>query len=130
MRRFIKKPQVNNSVKEKTNNGKIEVPISRKENSIIERCVSLDGDKAITEVQLLQTFDNYSLVKCVLKTGRTHQIRVHMAYIGHPLISDTLYGNGKSDLIDRQALHSYQISFLHPVTLEKMIFVSEPNFIK
>lgn len=93
----------------------IYAPIARKENSIIERCVSQDGDRAITEVQLLQTFNNYSLVKCNLKTGRTHQIRVHMSYIGHPILGDDLYGK-RSELINRQALHAYMISFIHPIT--------------
>jgi len=110
--------------------GTINAPIARKPGSIIERCVTNNGQTAVTDYEVIKTFDNYSLVKCVLKTGRTHQIRVHMAYIGHPLVGDTLYGNGKSDLIDRQALHSYKISFLNPVTLKKMFFVSEPNFIK
>ena len=110
--------------------GTINAPIARKPGSIIERCVSENGQIAITDYEVIKLFDDYSLVKCVLKTGRTHQIRVHMAYIGHPLVGDTLYGNGKSDLVDRQALHSCKISFLHPVTLEKMIFVSEPDFIK
>ena len=110
--------------------GIIDAPISRKQGSIIERCVDDNGQTAITYYEVIKTFDNYSLVKCVLKTGRTHQIRVHMAHIGHPLVGDTLYGNGKSNLIDRQALHSYKISFIHPVTLKEMIFTSEPNFIK
>ena len=109
--------------------GTINAPIARKQGSIIERCVSDNGQTAITDYEVIKTFDNYSLVKCVLKTGRTHQIRVHMAYFGHPLVSDTLYGNGKSNLIERQALHSYKIRFLHPITLEEMIFVSKPDFI-
>lgn len=92
----------------------IDAPIARKENSIIERCVSNDGDKSITEVQLLQTFDNYSLIKCNLKTGRTHQIRVHLSYIGHSILGDDLYGQ-KTNLIDRQALHAYKVSFIHPL---------------
>ena len=110
--------------------GTIDAPIARKQGSIIERCVSDNGKTAITDYEVIKSFDYYSLVKCILKTGRTHQIRVHMAYIKHPLIGDTLYGTGLSDLIDRQALHSYKISFLHPVSLDEMIFVSEPDFIK
>lgn len=109
--------------------GTINAPIARKEGSIIERCVDINGKYAITDYEVIKAYDNYSLVKCILKTGRTHQIRVHMAYIGHPLLGDTLYGNGKSDLINRQALHSYRISFLHPVTLEEMFFISKPDFI-
>ena len=102
----------------------IDAPIARKENSIIERCVSKDGDTAITEVKLLKIFDNYSLVKCNLKTGRTHQIRVHLMHIGHPILGDNLYGK-KSELIDRQALHAYKISFIHPIT--KRILKIETN---
>lgn len=105
--------------------GTINAPIARKQGSIIERCVNPNGQIAITDYEVLKTYDNYSLVKCYLKTGRTHQIRVHLAYIGHPLIGDTLYGNGKSYLIDRQALHSYKISFLHPVSLELLCFESK-----
>lgn len=101
--------------------GIIDLPISRKFGSIIERCVSPDGQKSITKFTVLKEFDNYSLVKCILKTGRTHQIRVHFSYIGHPLLGDTLYGNS-SDLIARQALHSYRISFIHPVTKHFLSF--------
>lgn len=93
----------------------INAPIARKENSIIERCISTNGDSAITIIELLQTFDNYSLIKCSLKTGRTHQIRVHTSHIGHHILGDDLYGK-KSNLINRQALHSYKVSFIHPVS--------------
>ena len=101
--------------------GIIDLPISRKPGSIIERCVSPDGQKSITKFTVLKEFDNYSLVKCILKTGRTHQIRVHFSYIGHPLLGDTLYGHS-SNLINRQALHSYRISFIHPVTKHVLSF--------
>ena len=99
--------------------GTINLPIGRKTNSIIERCISIDGQEAITNYEVLKEFkigfDYISVVKCSLKTGRTHQIRVHMSAIDHPLIGDTLYGV-PSPLIDRQALHSYTISFIHPIT--------------
>ena len=105
-------------------------PISRNENSIIERCVAANGSKAITIVELLKNFDNYSLIKCILKTGRTHQIRVHMQFIKHPILGDTLYGV-PSDLINRQALHSYKICFIHPITKEKINIIAElPEDIK
>ena len=97
----------------------IDAPIARKQNSIIERCVSSNGDTAITEIELLKTFDNYSLVKCNLITGRTHQIRVHLSYIGHSILGDDLYGI-KTDLINRQALHSHKISFVHPINKNKI----------
>lgn len=108
----------------------INAPIARKADSIIERCVSPNGDKSITEVTLLQTFKNYSLVKCHLKTGRTHQIRVHLSYIGHPILGDDLYGE-KSKFINRQALHAYMVSFIHPITKNKMEIMAElPEDIK
>ena len=109
--------------------GIIDEPIARKENSIIERCVSKNGKSAITEYEVIKEKDNYSLIKCKLLTGRTHQIRVHFAYIGHPLIGDTLYGK-KSNLIDRQALHSCKISFCNPITGKNMSFENIPDFLE
>lgn len=82
------------------------------------------GQEAITDYSVIQELDSYSVVKCSLKTGRTHQIRVHMTATGHPLIGDRLYG-GPSLLINRQALHSYKISFVHPVSHESLEFVCE-----
>ena len=104
--------------------GTINLPIARKNNSIIERCVSSDGQEAITEYCVLKEFDDHSIVKCSLKTGRTHQIRVHMAAIGHQLIGDTMYGV-PSPFINRQALHSYRICFTHPVSHENLEFVCD-----
>ena len=105
----------------------INAPIARKENSIIERCVSPEGDESITEVTLLQTFNHYSLVKCHLKTGRTHQIRVHLKHIGHSILGDDLYGK-KSDLINRQALHAFKVVFMHPITRNQIEITAElPN---
>ena len=104
--------------------GTINLPIARKKNSIIERCVNNNGQKSITHYEVLQEFDNYSLVKCILETGRTHQIRVHMSYIGHPLLGDTLYGKS-SPLIDRQALHCSKLEFIHPISKQNMIFTCE-----
>ena len=94
-------------------------PIARKESSIIERCIRDDGDYAETDIELVNTYTNYSLVKCKLKTGRTHQIRVHTQYIGHTILGDTLYGNS-SNLINRQALHAYKVKFIHPITKQPM----------
>lgn len=104
--------------------GTINLPIGRKENSIIERCISEKGQTSITHFQVLKEFYNYSLVKCILETGRTHQIRVHMSAIGHPLLGDDLYGS-ISDLINRQALHCYKLRFMHPITNEYIDFCSE-----
>lgn len=105
--------------------GILDFPIARKEGSIIERCVSSDGKPSITKYSMLKEFENknFSLVKCSLETGRTHQIRVHFSHIGHPLIGDTLYGKS-SDLINRQALHSYKVSFIHPITKKELTIIS------
>ncbi len=92
----------------------INAPISRKEGSIIERCIDNNGASAITHYNLIKTQNNLSLVQFVLETGRTHQIRLHSKYIGHPILGDTLYGN-KSNLIHRQALHCHKICFVHPI---------------
>ena len=105
-------------------------PIARKEGSIIERTVSSDGDSAITHYDVVKEFNNLSLVHIVLETGRTHQIRVHFSHIGHPILGDTLYGS-PSELINRQALHSYKLTFIHPVTKKELILESSlPNDIK
>lgn len=107
--------------------GTINLPISRKENSIIERCISENGKTSITHFEVLNEFDNYTLVKCVLETGRTHQIRVHMSAIGHPLIGDYLYGS-VSNFISRQALHCYKLGFVHPISNIYMNFRSQLPF--
>lgn len=104
--------------------GTIDLPIARKDNSIIERCISENGQPSITHYEVLKEFNNYSLVKCMLETGRTHQIRVHMSAISHPLIGDSLYGS-ISDFIDRQALHCYKLQFVHPITKMYMDFCGE-----
>lgn len=125
---FIKQMQSHTFIKEyialcegifEEKTGTINAPIARKENSIIERCIRQDGDTSITHFEVLKEITNsstpYSIVKCQLETGRTHQIRVHLKYINHPLLGDTLYGNSSS-LISRQALHAYRISFIHPIS--------------
>jgi len=108
----------------KEKNGTIDLPISRKHGSIIERTINKNGKKSITHYEVLKEFDNYSLVYCKLETGRTHQIRVHMQAIGHPILGDTLYGKC-TDLINRQALHSYKIQCIHPVTGKKLNFKAD-----
>ena len=103
--------------------GVIDAPIGRKEGSIIERTVDAAGERAVTHYEriLYRPDLDASLVKLRLETGRTHQIRVHMAYIGHPLPGDFLYCPDYS-LINRQALHSHSLTFLHPVTKKELHF--------
>lgn len=111
-------------------NGTINLPIARKNNSIIERCVNTNGQKAITHYKVLQEFRNYSLVNVILETGRTHQIRVHFSYLNHPLIGDDIYGD-KSNLLQRQALHCSKISFIHPITKKEITIICDiPEDIK
>lgn len=92
----------------------IEVPIARKEGSIIERCVSENGKYAKTSYQVLHRSEDKTLLRLRLFTGRTHQIRVHLAHIGHPLYNDNLYGTPGPQ--SRHALHAYRLQFIHPVS--------------
>lgn len=103
--------------------GTVNAPISRKDGSIIERCVNQNGDYAVTHYDVVQSNSNMSVVHLRLDTGRTHQIRVHMSYLGHPIVGDTLYGTA-SDLINRQALHSSSVTFYHPVTKQRLSFTA------
>ena len=108
--------------------GTIDAPIARKEDSVIERCVDFErGEHAVTHFKRLQYRSGYSLVSLKLETGRTHQIRVHMKYLGYPLIGDFLY-NPDYRILDHQALHSYKLSFRHPITGKKMEFTKEPQW--
>lgn len=103
----------------------ITAPIGRKNTSIIEREVRTDGQFAETEVKLLKTYPDYSHIQLKLNTGRTHQIRVHLAHIGHPLVGDDLYG-GSRKLMSRQALHCRELEIIHPVT-GRALFFESPN---
>ena len=101
-------------------NGIIDEPIGEDRHDNQRRRVSKTGKRAITHYETLKKLKhNYSLVRLVLETGRTHQIRVHMKYLGHPLAGDILYG-GSTKYIDRQALHSASLDFLHPYTFLNM----------
>jgi len=104
--------------------GIIEAPIGRVDGSTIERQVDFEhGDYACTHFSRLEYKNGYSLVSLKLATGRTHQIRVHMKHIGHPLPGDFLY-NPDYSIITRQALHSYRLEFEHPITHKKMEFTA------
>ncbi|MFZ3577925.1 RluA family pseudouridine synthase [Virgibacillus sp. DJP39] len=109
----------------------IDANIGRKEGSIIERTVIETGKHAITHYRVKEQSSNYALVSVKLGTGRTHQIRVHFAHIGHSLAGDDLYGGSTKD-INRHALHCTTLTFNHPFTNEEMHFQSEPpdEFIK
>lgn len=103
--------------------GTINAPISRKEGSIIERCIDKNGINAVSHYSLINEVNNLSIVKFVLETGRTHQIRLHSKYIEHPILGDTLYGKS-STLINRQALHCHKLTFVHPIQKKKIEFIS------
>ena len=102
--------------------GTINAPIGRAGTSLIERKIDPEhGENAVTHYRVINGKNGHSLVSLILETGRTHQIRVHMKYIGHPLIGDYLY-NPDMEFISRQALHSHRLSFRHPITGKTMEF--------
>ena len=104
--------------------GVVDAPIARMEGSVITREVNFDtGESAVTHYERLAVGRYYSLAELHLETGRTHQIRVHMKYIGHPLPGDYLY-HPDYRRIQRQPLHSFQLEFTHPITKEPMLFTA------
>ena len=115
--------------------GTINAPIARKEGSIIERCIDEKGQEAITKYNVIKEFIKndvkLSLVQIELKTGRTHQIRVHFKHIGHPLVGDKLYNKEHTEfekIIERQSLHAERLSFVHPITSKNVeISAKLPN---
>lgn len=102
--------------------GTIDAPLGRNPKDRKQQAVIADGRKAITHFEVLKRYGNYTLVKCILETGRTHQIRVHMKYIGHPLVGDTLYGPRKVIGTSGQFLHAAVLGFTHPRTSKEMLF--------
>lgn len=110
-----------------TGGGTISAPIARAEASIIKRCVRLDGRAAVTHYTVCGTEGRYTRLRLWLETGRTHQIRVHMAYIGHPLAGDALYGGDCTDYT-RHALHCDSLTFTDPETGAEIELSSTPDF--
>lgn len=105
--------------------GTVSAPIGRHKVDRKKMAVVPDGKEAVTHFTVLEEFSQYSLVECRLETGRTHQIRVHMSHIGHPLVGDTVYGSGKSPFkTEGQCLHAYLLGFVHPKTGEYLEFTS------
>jgi 23S rRNA pseudouridine1911/1915/1917 synthase len=113
--------------------GTIETYISRDIKNRTKYSVASTGKLAITHYEVIQNYDNYTLLKVILETGRTHQIRVHMAHIGHPVYGDYVYGSKKN--LEGQYLHAKSIGFIHPITNKYMFFDSKlpeyfDNFLK
>lgn len=116
----------------KENSITIDKPIGRDKKNRLKKAIDSEGREAVTHVMVMETFDNYTLVQCRLETGRTHQIRVHMASIGHPIVGDPLYGFKKQKFkLQGQVLHAMVLGFIHPKTGEYMEFSSEiPEYFK
>ena len=105
--------------------GTIDAPIGRAGTPLIERRIDFEhGERAVTHYRVVKEKNGHSLVSLVLETGRTHQIRVHMKYLGFPLVGDYLY-NPDMEYIQRQALHSHSLSFRHPITGEDLKFTAD-----
>ena len=102
--------------------GTINAPIGRSLKDRKKQAVVKDGRNAVTHFEALKRYRDYTFVKCILETGRTHQIRVHMKYIGHPLVGDPLYGPKKTIKGNGQFLHAGKLGFVHPTTGKLLIF--------
>ncbi|MEE8823845.1 ribosomal large subunit pseudouridine synthase D [Lentilactobacillus sunkii] len=102
--------------------GVVSAPIGRSPKDRKKQAIVSDGRHAVTHFEVLERFSDYTLISCRLETGRTHQIRVHMKYIGHPIVGDPLYGPRKTIKGNGQFLHAQELGFEHPKTHELMIF--------
>ncbi|MBP1889733.1 23S rRNA pseudouridine1911/1915/1917 synthase [Clostridium moniliforme] len=110
----------------KKDSGTIDKPLARSKKDRLKIAITPEGKRAVTHYEVIERFKNASLVKCILETGRTHQIRVHMASIGYPLVGDPTYGFKKGKFKNEgQMLHAKTLGFIHPTTNEYMEFTSE-----
>jgi 23S rRNA pseudouridine1911/1915/1917 synthase len=110
----------------KQDNGTVEAPLARHPQERIKIAVVKDGRNAVTHYKVLERYKSNSLIECSLETGRTHQIRVHMAHIGHPLVGDPVYGFKKQRFkLEGQMLHAKVLGFIHPTKEVYMEFEAE-----
>ncbi|SHH44680.1 23S rRNA pseudouridine1911/1915/1917 synthase [Clostridium collagenovorans DSM 3089] len=116
----------------KNDNGIVDMPLGRNPKDRLKMAIVKDGKRAVTHYEVLERYESCTLVKCNLETGRTHQIRVHMAYIGHPLVGDKIYGYKKQRFkLQGQMLHAKKLGFTHPKSNEYVEFESElPKYFK
>ena len=105
-------------------NGTVNAPIARHKTDRKKMAVTPDGREAITHYEVLANYGKYTHLRLALETGRTHQIRVHMSYIGHPIAGDPVYGDGKPKWLEGQCLHAREIGFTHPITGKELFFTS------
>ncbi len=108
-----------------SNHGTICAPIARLLAGEVKRGVRADGDAATTHYDVMHTLKTMTLVTCQLETGRTHQIRVHLNHLGHPIVGDTLYDDEAMILDEGHLLHSFEVSFTHPITKQDLCFKTD-----